>query len=423
MLQDAMAISDATGRLQPHDFFLDSHQRIFKAIWGMAEEGQAVDQITVATALDSSGELGSIGGRAYLAFLTEDIPRGFNVESYVKIVKDKSVLRQIISMCKSGAMEAADQSLGAPEVLTLIEDQIRTLSHQATVGDFSTPVDIVKESSSIEEFLSGGSPQGTIPTGYAIDKMTNFFKPSQLIILAARPSMGKTAWALNIAANDVIRFDKSVGILSLEMDKASLLRRMVQSESRIPKHRFIAGLSDMERRRANEALEMLMDSKLHIEDTAFQTFQDIRSKARRLQQEKGLDFLIIDYLGLMEPPGKSENRTQEVSAMSRGLKGLAKELGIPVLALAQLNRECEKRADKRPMLSDLRDSGSIEQDADIVAFIYRQEVYEPKNTEVRGLAEINVAKQRDGPIGVLDMTFLNDITRFDDRAYEGDYHV
>jgi replicative DNA helicase len=424
MILDAVAITDATAKLQAEDFSLDSHQRVYRAIVDLVAQGHAVDFIIVLNALAKKKELDAIGGQDYLAFLTEGIPRNPNIESYVRIVKDKSVLRQLMSVCNDGMIAASDQSEDASDVLANIETRLAEVAQRALTGGFVTPGEIMEEQSSIDEFLAGGNKLGTIATGYAIDRWTNNFKPDQLIIIAARPSMGKTAWALNIAANSAIRFRKHVGIFTLEMSKEAILRRMIQSEARVPKHRFVSGLNSDEKRKAIQALESLMDSGLHIDEKAFTTMQEIRAKARRLKQRDELDVLIIDYLGLIEPPARSENRTQEVSAMSRGLKGLAKELGIPVIALAQLNRKCEERSDKRPMLSDLRDSGSIEQDADIVAFIYREEVYEPEKSEVRGMAEILLAKHRDGRIGRLKMVYGGDTTRFEDEAYpsEENYH-
>lgn len=418
MLLDAVARNDATAKLVPDDFSIDSHRRVYKAMVDMSERGDAIDTSTVQEELAKRHEIDSIGGPAYLAYLTEGIPRDFNIESYVRAIKDKSLLRQLFSIFQDASNRASDHSEDAITVLSDIEARLAEVSQTAITGGFVTVGEIMAEQRSVDDFLSGGQQIGTIATGFAVDRLTNYFKPEELIIVAARPSMGKTAWALNIASNNVIRYRKNVGILTLEMSKEALLRRMVQSESRIPKQRFVTNsLSQEERRAANHALERLMDSGLYIDDKPFTTMQEIRAKSRRLKQAHDLDFLIIDYLGLIEPPARSENRTQEVSAMSRGLKGLAKELGIPVMALAQLNRKCEERSDKRPMLSDLRDSGSIEQDADVVAFIYREEVYSPENIEVRGLAEINLAKNRDGAIGKTDLRYFGNITRFEDCAH------
>lgn len=418
MLVDAVARNDATTKLVPDDFSLSSHSRIYKAMVDMMERGDAIELTTVVAELTKRRELDSIGGPAYLASLTEGIPRDFSIEAYVQIVKDKSLLRQLFSIFQDASNRTCDQSEDAITVLSDIEARLAEVSQTAVTGGFVTVGEIMAEQKSVDEFLSGGQQVGTIATGFAVDRLTNYFKPEELIIVAARPSMGKTAWALNIASNNAIRYRKNVGILTLEMSREALLRRMVQSESRIPKQRFVTNsLGAEERRAANHALESLMDSGLFIDDKPFTTMQEIRAKSRRLKQAHNLDLLIIDYLGLIEPPARSENRTQEVSAMSRGLKGLAKELGIPVMALAQLNRKCEERSDKRPMLADLRDSGSIEQDADVVAFIYREEVYSPENTEVRGMAEINLAKNRDGAIGKTDLRYFGAITRFEDCAH------
>lgn len=416
MLIEPMAIADAMGKLVADDFSLDSHRIIFRAIAAIAERQEPVDLVNLRVELAKRRELDAIGGPAYLFYLTEGLPPNLAVDGYATIVKEKAILRRLMSICRDGALRAADQGEDALAILSDLEKDLTEISRASASSGFVTVMDIIAEQTSTDAFLAGQTEQGSILTGFpTFDSWTNGLKGGQLVIVAGRPSMGKTAWALNAAENAAVRFGKKVGIITLEMSKEELLRRMIQSNSGVPNRRFASGsVSKDERERALGAVERFIESNLHIDDKAFTTMQEIRGKARRLHHQHGLDLLIIDYIGLVESPGKSENRTQEVSAISRGLKGLAKEMGIPVIALAQLNRKCEERSDKRPMLSDLRDSGSIEQDADIVAFVYRHEMYAPGDPDHKGKAEYIVAKQRDGQIGTIHMSYRNETTRFED---------
>ncbi|MGA2438106.1 MAG: replicative DNA helicase, partial [Acidobacteriaceae bacterium] len=371
-------------------------------------------------------ELDSIGGPAYLAFLTEGIPRNFNIESYVQIVRDKSLLRQLMGIFHDGGIRAADQSEDAITVLGDVEAQLADVADSAIQRGLAGIGEIVAGSFvSIDKLYEQGREVTGLATRYTdFDKMTSGLQDSELIIIAARPSMGKTAWAINIAQNAAVQDGKVVAVFSLEMSKESLLRRMLASEALVGSRKLQTGsMLREDRGKLMKALERLMDARLFIDDTPGITLPEMRAKARRLKQQQGqLDLIVIDYLQLMTGTNTSgkrgfENRTQEVSSISRGLKALAKEMRVPVLALSQLSRGSEQRAgDKKPLLSDLRESGSIEQDADVVAFIHREEYYERDNEDVKGQAEIIVAKQRNGPTGSIKLAFRADYTRFENLA-------
>jgi replicative DNA helicase len=426
MLLDSVAISDATEKLKAEDFSLDSHQRIFRAIVDLMAKGQGIDYLTVQEELARRRELDSIGGPAYLAYLTEGIPRNFNIESYVQIVRDKSLLRQLMGIFHDGGIRAADQSEDAITVLGDVEAQLADVADSAIQRGLAGIGEIVAGSFvSIDKLYEQGREVTGLATRYTeFDKMTSGLQDSELIIIAARPSMGKTAWAINIAQNAAVQDNKVVAVFSLEMSKESLLRRMLASEALVGSRKLQTGsMLREDRGKLMKALERLMDARLFIDDTPGITLPEMRAKARRLkQQQGGLDLIVIDYLQLMTGTSASgkrgfENRTQEVSSISRGLKALAKEMRVPVLALSQLSRGSEQRAgDKKPLLSDLRESGSIEQDADVVAFIHREEYYDRDNEDVKGQAEIIVAKQRNGPTGSIKLAFRADYTRFENLA-------
>jgi replicative DNA helicase len=426
MLLDSIAISDATEKLKAEDFSLDSHQRVFRTIVDLMAKGHGIDITTVRAELERRHELDSIGGPAYLAYLTEGIPRNFNIESYVQIVRDKSLLRQLMGIFHDGGIRAADQSEDAITVLGDVEAQLADVADSAIQRGLAGIGEIVAGSFvSIDKLYEQGREVTGLATRYTdFDKMTSGLQDSELIIIAARPSMGKTAWAINIAQNAAVQDGKVVAVFSLEMSKESLLRRMLASEALVGSRKLQTGsMLREDRGKLMKALERLMDARLFIDDTPGITLPEMRAKARRLKQQQGqLDLIVIDYLQLMtgtSPSGKKgfENRTQEVSSISRGLKALAKEMRVPVLALSQLSRGSEQRAgDKKPLLSDLRESGSIEQDADVVAFIHREEYYDRDNEDVKGQAEIIVAKQRNGPTGSIKLAFRADYTRFENLA-------
>jgi replicative DNA helicase len=423
MLLDAVAITDATAKLRAEDFSLDSHQRIYRVMTELMAVGHAVDLITVMDALSKRRELDAIGGAAYLAFLTEGIPRNPNIESYVRIVKDKSLLRQLLGIFNDGMVQASDQTEDATKVLNDVEVRLAEVADSAIQRGFSNIHEIVANSfGSIDALYEQGREVTGLATHYIeFDKMTSGLQNSELIIIAARPSMGKTAWAINIAQNCAVKDGKVVAVFSLEMSKESLLRRMLASEAMVGSRKLQTGFIPREDKgKLIAALDRLVTSKMYIDDTPGITLAEMRAKARRLRQQEGrLDLIVIDYLQLMTGSAgssqrKFENRTQEVSSISRGLKALAKELAVPVVALSQLSRGSEQRTgDKKPLLSDLRESGSIEQDADVVAFIHREEYYNREDEDLKGKAEIIIAKQRNGPTGSVQLAYLSDFTRFE----------
>jgi len=430
MLVEPVAIIDATMLLKTDDFALDSHRKIYSAMLHLVEVGHAVDIVTLTDHLSKKKELDSVGGLPYLASLSEGLPRKLSIESYVRIVRDKSLMRQLLTVCDMGMVEASDQSREALDVLNQVSSRLTEISEHAVTGGFSDIAGIVKDSfGSIDALYEQGREVTGLATHYIeFDRMTSGLQESELIIIAARPSMGKTAWAINIAENAAVRGGKVVAVFSLEMSKASLLRRMLASQALVNSKAIQTGmLMRDDRAKLINGLERLMESKMFIDDTPGITLAEMRAKARRLKQQQGqLDLIVIDYLQLMTGSVGAhqkgfENRTQEVSAISRGLKALAKEMKVPVVALSQLSRASEQRGgDKKPLLSDLRESGSIEQDADVVCFIHREEYYDRENEDLKGKAEIIIAKQRNGPTGSLHLAYLADYTRFENLQAGGD---
>ena len=426
MLVEPVAIIDATMLLKTDDFALDSHRKIYDAMLHLVEVGHAVDIVTVTDFLGKKKELDSVGGLPYLASLSEGLPRKLSIESYVRIVRDKSLMRQLLTVCDMGMIEASAQSREAIDVLNQVSSRLTEISEHAVTGGFSDITAIVKDSfGSIDALYEQGREVTGLATHYIeFDRMTSGLQESELTIIAARPSMGKTAWAINIAENAAVRGGKVVAVFSLEMSKASLLRRMLASQALVNSKAIQTGmLMRDDRAKLISGLERLMESKMFIDDTPGITLAEMRAKARRLKQQHGaLDLIVIDYLQLMTGSAGAqkgfENRTQEVSAISRGLKSLAKEMKVPVVALSQLSRASEQRGgDKKPLLSDLRESGSIEQDADVVCFIHREEYYDRENEDLKGKAEIIIAKQRNGPTGSIQLAYLADYTRFENLQH------
>jgi replicative DNA helicase len=426
MLVEPVAIIDATMLLKTEDFALDSHRRIYAAMLQLVEVGHGVDIVTVTDYLSKKKELDSVGGLPYLASLSEGLPRKLSIESYVRIVRDKSLMRQLLSVCDMGMVEASDQSRDALDVLNQVAGRLTEISEHAVTGGLSDIAAIVKDSfGTIDALYEQGREVTGLATHYVeFDRMTSGLQESELIIIAARPSMGKTAWAINIAENAAVQGGKVVAVFSLEMSKSSLLRRMLASQALVSARNIQQGfIGRDDRDKLINGLERLMESKIFIDDTPGITLAEMRAKARRLKQQQGkLDLIVIDYLQLMTGSNSNargfENRTQEVSAISRGLKALAKEMKVPVVALSQLSRASEQRGgDKKPLLSDLRESGSIEQDADVVCFIHREEYYDRENEDLKGKAEIIIAKQRNGPTGSVHLAYLADFTRFENLQH------
>ncbi len=426
VLLDNLADNQAAEHLKSEDFLLDSHRRIYARMVDLAESSRSIDLITLAEELGRHSELESIGGAAYISGLLDGVPDRPSIEHYIKIVRDKALLRSLIHAATAAIARASEQSDSAEDILNDTEAQIFQLSEKRIGRGFMGVQEIIKESfGSIDALLQRGRRITGLETHYAdLDELTSGFQKSDLIIVAARPSMGKTSFAMNIAENATIEDAKTVAVFSLEMSKEALLQRMLCSVARVDSHKFRTGsLWQDDMHKIAQAVEKLSQAPMFIDDTPGITVSEMRAKSRRLLQSHGsLDMIVVDYLQLMSGGGKRyENRTQEVSAISRGLKALAKELAVPVVALSQLSRAPESRGagDHRPQLADLRESGSIEQNADVVAFIFREEVYKPDDPELDGVAELIIRKQRNGPTGTVKLAFLKSSTRFESLADGG----
>jgi replicative DNA helicase len=425
IMLDNLAFNQAAEHLKPEDFSLDSHRRIYSRMVDLAESSRPIDIITLVEELDRNKELQSVGDAGYVSSLLDGVPDRPSIEHYVKIVRDKALLRGLIHAANTAIARAAEQSDLAEEILNDTEAAIFGLSEKRIGRGFLGIPEIVKDSfGSIDALLQRGQRITGLATHYTdLDEMTSGMQKSDLVILAARPSMGKTAFAMNIAENAAIEDKKVVGIFSLEMSREALLLRLLCSRARVDSHKMRTGsLWRDDMNKVSHAMEVLASSPIYIDDTPGVSLSEMRAKARRLKQSQGaLDLIVVDYLQLMTGGGKRfENRTQEVSAISRGLKALAKEMQVPVIALSQLSRAPESRGgDHRPQLADLRESGSIEQDADLVMFIFREEVYKQDDPDLRGVAEIIIAKQRNGPIGKVRMAFMHNSTRFESLAEGG----
>jgi replicative DNA helicase len=425
ILLDNAAHAEAAGVIKADDFSLDSHRRIFLRMSELMDSSRAVDIVTLANELARYKEVEAVGGVAYLASLTEGLPRRPVIEDYIRIVKDKSLLRRLMGICSAAIARAADQSEDAIGVLDATEAQLLEVS-QSGLTQGLQPIDVIVRDSfgTIDNLYKNSREVTGLATGFTdFDNLTCGLQKGELIIIAARPSMGKTALAVNIAENAAIHSKAVVAIFSLEMSKASLLRRMLASQAWVDQQKLQKGfLGREDHEKLQKALEQLVDSRIFIDDSAGITLAEMRARARRLRQTAGgLDLVVVDYLQLMSatPPGVGkrgyENRVQEVSALTRGLKAMAKDLEVPVVALSQLSRASERRGDdKRPFLSDLRESGSIEQDADLVTFIHR-EYYYNRDEEDKAKSEIIVAKQRNGPTDTVLLNFISEFTRFENR--------
>jgi replicative DNA helicase len=435
ILLDNAAHSEAAEKLEADDFSLDSHKRIYIRMSELMDDQRAVDIVTLSHQLAKYKEVEAVGGVAYLASLTEGLPRRPVIEEYIRIVKDKSLLRRLMMICSAAIARAADQSETALEVLGAAEAGLLEVSEKGVSDGFQSLDQIVANSFGTIDNLYKQSREvtGLATDFYELDRMTSGLQKGELVIIAARPSMGKTAFAINMAQNAAVNHGAVVAVFSLEMSKESLLRRMLASQAWVDQRKLQTGFIAREDQvKLERALNELVESHMFIDDTAGISLAEMRAKARRLRQKSGkLDLIVVDYLQLMSATlpsagGKRfENRVQEVAAISRGLKALAKELEVPVVALSQLSRASEKRGDdKRPLLSDLRESGSIEQDADVVAFIHREAYYnrdEEQSAADKAKSEIIIAKQRNGPTGVVYLNFLSSYTRFDnpDTTHEG----
>jgi len=417
LLDDTLYV-EAAGTLEADDFSLEKHRRIFKRMGELQERGEKIDRITVANELLKLNELEACDGLSYLVELDDGLPQIPNLDSYIRIVKDKAVLRRIVFAAQHMMNRALAGEEEPDEILAGAEETLLKLGEARMKSGLLNAGQILEDyEGGVSAFLDPGKRIKGIGTGFAkFDELTGGLHRGDLVIVAGRPSMGKTALALNIAQHVALKNKQTVAIFSLEMSKESLLTRMLCSAARVDSQKFRAGyLNPEERRRLNQALHELVQAPLYIDDTPGAHLMDMHAKLRRLETERHhLGLVIVDYLQLMTGIGRFENRNQEVSALSRGMKMLAKELGAPVMVLSQLSRAVENRqGDHRPQLSDLRESGSIEQDADVVGFIFRPEVYKRDDESLRGRAELIVGKQRNGPVGIVNLNFLSDYTKFE----------
>jgi replicative DNA helicase len=424
ILLDNSALNLALEGVGKDDFFSEAHRIAFDKMIAISERNRTIDLVTLCEELSKEGQIEKVGGAAYLAALTDGVPVGTSVavSEYSRIVKEKSILRRLINASHNLISRCLEGTDDPDTLIDLAQSQVFEIAEQKVQSGFTNIREIVRTSfGSIEELLERGRHVTGVGTGFEdLNSMTSGLQPGELVVVAARPSLGKTALALNIAAHAAIEDRKKVGFFSLEMSKESLVMRLLCSESKTDSHRLRSGFSNREDwKKLTQALGRLGDAPLFIEDTPALSIMQIRAKARRLKMEKGLDLMIVDYLQLVSGQGRFENRTQEVSYISRGLKSLAKELKVPVLALSQLSRAPEQRPGQRPQLSDLRESGSIEQDADVVIFLFRErKAAEESDAEGevdrRGLEmKLIIGKQRNGPTGDIPIVFMRPYAKFE----------
>ncbi|MEK4027469.1 MULTISPECIES: replicative DNA helicase [Bacillaceae] len=409
------ALTVASEILIPEDYYRTAHQKIYNTMLKLNDHGKAVDVVTVTEELAAAKDLEDVGGVTYLTELAESVPTAANIEYYARIVEEKSLLRRLIRTATTIAQEGYNREDEVDALLNEAEKSIMEVAQRKNTSAFHNIKDVLVRTYDNIEMLHNRKGDVTgIPTGFAeLDHMTAGFQRNDLIIVAARPSVGKTAFALNIAQNVATKTDENVAIFSLEMGAEQLVMRMLCAEGNINAQNLRTGsLTDEDWRKLTMAMGSLSNSGIYIDDTPGVRIGEIRSKCRRLKQEHGLGMILIDYLQLIQGSGRSgENRQQEVSEISRSLKALARELEVPVIALSQLSRGVEQRQDKRPMMSDIRESGSIEQDADIVAFLYRDDYYD-KESENKNIIEIIIAKQRNGPVGTVQLAFVKEYNKF-----------
>ncbi|MDA8165923.1 MAG: replicative DNA helicase [Desulfobacteraceae bacterium] len=407
--------------LSPDDFYRDAHKDIYAAMLALFEKNEPQDLITVSNLLKDRNKLEGVGGPAYLATLTDIVPVASNIAHYARIVREKAVLRRLIQTTTEIASRCYEEQDDIDNLLEEVEQTVFEISRSKSSQSFFSLNTVMKDAfKNVEKLFERKELITGVPTGYDdFDKMTAGLQPSDLIIIAARPSMGKTALAMSIAQRSALQYGTPVGVFSLEMSKEALGMRLLCSQSRVDAHRLRTGrLKDQDWPTLTRAASILSDAPIFIDDTPALSVLEMRAKARRLKSEHNLGLVVVDYLQLMRGSrSNSERREQEISEISRSLKAMAKELHVPVIALSQLNRSLESRTDKRPQLSDLRESGAIEQDADLICFIYRDEVYnKSENNPNRGIAEVIIGKQRNGPTGTVRLTFLDRFTTFENLA-------
>ena len=416
LMVDPYAFNEITGVITEDDFYKNAHRRVFSAIQDLALRSQPVDIITVSNVLNERKELEAIGGAAYLADIMNSTPTAAHIGTYAKIVQERSLLRKLIGMSNEIVEKAYNESYADVEsFLDEVEGQIFSLADKKKQSGLVGAAELIKASiDKLTELASNKSEVTGIASGFTeLDRMTSGFQPGELSIIAARPSMGKTAFSLNIVQHAAIHMKKSVAYFSVEMAKEQLMMRMLASEARVSLSDLRVGsVNDTAWPRLIDKASKMAEARIFIDDTSGISPFEVRAKCRRLQAQHGLDMIMIDYLQLMDLKTKTESRERMISEVSRTLKAIAKELRVPVIALAQLNRGVEGRTSRRPMLSDLRESGSIEQDADVIMMLYREEYYDRENPDVKGLAEVIVGKQRNGPVGDVKLKWEASMGRF-----------
>ncbi len=421
-------LNDVVEVLRPDDFYQGAHRTLFSAMLELYERGRAIDQLTLGEALSSRGAADDVGGISYLSELIQNIPTTANVADYARLVKEKAILRKMVAVAQQIA-NAAFQGVGeVDDFLDKSEQAIFSIAEEKIKPSYYSMSEMGKEAmQEIEKLYEKKELITGVPSGFRdLDRLTAGFQRSDMVVIAARPGMGKTAFCLNVALHAALRNGLPVAIFSLEMSRQQLALRMICSEARVNFQRLRTGyLAQDEINRIVAAVGRLSEAQIYCDDSGMLSALELRAKARRLKKDKKIGLLVVDYLQLMRGSttrGGQDNRVQEISEISRSLKALAKELDVPVLAISQLNRGVESRTDKRPQMSDLRESGAIEQDSDLILFIYRQEMYDKADTpeDKKGTAELIIGKQRNGPMGTVSLTFLDQYTRFEDMARDYD---
>ncbi len=417
ILLDKSLIDVAGEKLKPEYFYRKEHQLIFKAILGLHSEDKPVDLISLTDWLKKKGELEKIGGASFLSSLISTIPTPANIEHYASIVREKAVLRELIDASNDITSRCYAEKEDGLKVLDKAEQRIFAIAQERISSDFVCIKDLISMEQ-LDEFAKKKEHITGLPTDFEkLDEQTSGLHPSELIIIAGRPSMGKTSFALNIVRNVAVGEKKPVAIFSLEMSKEQLVERLLCTEAKIDSHKLRTGyLAEEYWPKLSIGAGVLSDAPIFIDDSSTLNAWELRAKARRLKMKQNIALIVLDYIQLMSAVTATENRQQEIANISRALKSLARELKIPIIAVSQLSRRVEEREDNRPRLSDLRESGALEQDADVVMLLLREEYYNPDNEEVKGEAELNIAKQRNGPVGPIKLAFLKECTRFEDLS-------
>ena len=419
MLQDSAAVLRATEHLRPEDFYQPEHKEIFSVMMDLYLQRRPIDLVTLHTELARRGSLEGVGGNAYLMKILNSVPTSANVKAYIDIVQEKSTMRKLIQACQKISGECFTQQSPLENILSSAEKAIFDIVMNQTDGETLVPLRevLVKTYDQIDELSRLHGAIGGVPTGFIdLDNLLTGLHPGELIVVGARPSMGKTSFAMNIASHASLKRGKSVAVFTLEMPREQIAMRMLCSDAQVDMQRVRKGtLTDKDWSSLANSVQSMADAPMYIDDTAGITPSQLRSRCRRLKMDKGLDLVVVDYLGLMKADGRVESRQLEVSEISRQLKAIALDMKIPIIACAQLSRANKDRVDKRPVLSDLRDSGSIEQDADVVMFLHREEYYN-KDTEDKNIGEVIISKQRSGPLGTVKLAWLSEYTTFANLA-------